>query len=244
MQNPYCIGIVPAGGAGIRLGLPFSKELFNIGDEEYYPVIRFSLNCMLTAGCREFIIILTEVKADLVHYVSKWCYERGIILHVVYNNEGKKGYARGLLDIEKLVFLRCPERLLFCLPDSVYENEFAFRDLLEEKTGSCILGAFRVKNDVRVDRIQGSMLYIKSVFDECPSTLMWGILNIGRDYYEKMIYDLKANPACIEIGEVINRLGNFTYRDLDSQYFDLGTWPKIREYIENYRMRNEKLSPL
>ena len=123
MQDPYCIGIVPAGGIGTRLGLPLSKELLNIGDEEHYPVVRFSLNCMLTAGCKEFILIVTEAKGDLVQYVSKWCYERSAILHVIYNDEGKKGYARGLLDIENLICLRTPKRLLFCLPDSVYENK-------------------------------------------------------------------------------------------------------------------------
>jgi hypothetical protein len=241
MRYPRSIGIIPAGGTGTRLGLPFPKELFNIGDEEYYPVIRFSLNCMAAAGCKEFILIVNETKAELVQYTSKWCYRQGAILHVVFNDEGRKGYARGLLDIQNLVRRRAPERLLFCLPDSVYENERAFRDLIEG-TGPCVLGAFRVGNDLRVDRIHGGAVHTKTVYDECPSDLMWGILNIRTDYYEQMVIDLESHPECIEIGQVIGRLGGSTHLDLRSQYYDLGTWPKIREFFDNFRMRNEKLT--
>ena len=241
MHNPYSIGIIPAGGTGTRLGLPFPKELFNIGDEEYYPVVRFSLNCMATAGCEEFILIVNETKAELVQYASKWCYQKGAILHVVYNEEGKKGYARGLLDVKNLVRQRYPERLLFCLPDSVYENEHAFCDLLENG-GSCVLGAFHVGNDVRVDRIHGGKLHTKTVFEQCPSRLMWGILNLHCGYYEQMVSDLESHSECIEIGEVINRLGDVSHVDLHSRYYDLGTWPKVSEFFDNFRMRNDKLT--
>jgi glucose-1-phosphate thymidylyltransferase len=57
------IGLIPAAGKGIRLGLPYPKELYPvIRNNHYKPISQFVLSNMTTAGINHIIFVVNETK--------------------------------------------------------------------------------------------------------------------------------------------------------------------------------------
>jgi glucose-1-phosphate thymidylyltransferase len=64
-----CIGLIPAASKGLRLGLPYPKELYPIiRDNRYKPVAQFVLENLTTAGIQHIVFVINEAKSQLVGY--------------------------------------------------------------------------------------------------------------------------------------------------------------------------------
>lgn len=63
------IGLIPAAGKGVRLGLPYPKELYPvIRDNRYKPVAQFVLDNLMVAGLRHIVFVINETKHQLIGY--------------------------------------------------------------------------------------------------------------------------------------------------------------------------------
>jgi len=63
------IGLIPAAGRGVRLGLPYPKELYPIiRDNRYKPISQFVLNNLTVAGLDHVVIVVNETKHQLIGY--------------------------------------------------------------------------------------------------------------------------------------------------------------------------------
>ena len=63
------IGIIPAAGQGLRLGLPYPKELYPIiKDNHYKPVAQHILENMTAAGVPHVVFVVNETKHQLMGY--------------------------------------------------------------------------------------------------------------------------------------------------------------------------------
>src|SRR5689334_16172276 len=63
------IGLIPAAGKGVRLGLPYPKELYPvIRDNHYRPIAQFVVNNLTTAGLHHVVFVINETKHQLVGY--------------------------------------------------------------------------------------------------------------------------------------------------------------------------------
>jgi glucose-1-phosphate thymidylyltransferase len=63
------IGLIPAAGKGIRLGLPYPKELYPIiRHDRYKPVSQFIVDQMLTAAVTHIVFVINETKHQLIGY--------------------------------------------------------------------------------------------------------------------------------------------------------------------------------
>src|SRR5450759_3951473 len=63
------IGLIPAAGKGLRLGLPYPKELYPvIRNNRYKPVSQFILDNMVTAGVSHLVFVINETKHQLIAY--------------------------------------------------------------------------------------------------------------------------------------------------------------------------------
>ena len=68
-MNGEMIGLIPAAGKGVRLGLPYPKELYPIiRENRYKPVAQFVLDNMTTAGLKHVVFVVNETKHQLVGY--------------------------------------------------------------------------------------------------------------------------------------------------------------------------------
>jgi glucose-1-phosphate thymidylyltransferase len=63
------VGVIPAAGRGVRLGLPYPKELYPIiRDNRYRPVSQFVLNNLVVSGVRDIVFVINETKHQLIGY--------------------------------------------------------------------------------------------------------------------------------------------------------------------------------
>lgn len=63
------IGLIPAAGKGIRLGLPYPKELYPIiRNNRYKPIAQFVLSSLTEAGVGHVVFVINETKHQLIGY--------------------------------------------------------------------------------------------------------------------------------------------------------------------------------
>ena len=63
------VGLIPAAGKGVRLGLPYPKELYPvIRNNRYKPVAQFVLDNLVAAGMQHVIFVVNETKHQLIGY--------------------------------------------------------------------------------------------------------------------------------------------------------------------------------
>ena len=68
-MNDKIIGLIPAAGKGVRLGLPYPKELYPvIRDNHYKPVSQFVVDNLTAAGLQHIVFVVNETKHQLVGY--------------------------------------------------------------------------------------------------------------------------------------------------------------------------------
>jgi dTDP-glucose pyrophosphorylase len=63
------IGLIPAAGKGVRLNLPYPKELYPIiRHNRFKPVSQFIVDQMTGAGVRHIVFVINENKHQLIGY--------------------------------------------------------------------------------------------------------------------------------------------------------------------------------
>lgn len=69
MLSDDTIGLVPAAGKGVRLALPYPKELYPvIRDNRYKPIAQFVLDNLTAVGLRHVVFVINETKHQLLGY--------------------------------------------------------------------------------------------------------------------------------------------------------------------------------
>lgn len=68
-MNDDLIGLIPAAGKGMRLGLPYPKELYPvIRKNRYKPISQFVVNNMTAAGLGHIIFVINDTKHQIIGY--------------------------------------------------------------------------------------------------------------------------------------------------------------------------------
>ena len=63
------IGLIPAAGKGVRLGLPYPKELYPvIRNNHYKPISQFVVDNLTNAGLKHIVFVVNETKHQLMGY--------------------------------------------------------------------------------------------------------------------------------------------------------------------------------
>lgn len=215
-------GIVPVGGKGTRLGLPFPKELLPLkGHDFYYPVCKFTIDNMIAAGCDKIYLIHgAETKELLKNYFNDEVYE-----HI---NNHSPLFSKTITCFEESVDIKEGDKILYGLPDSHYDGN-PFIDLCSEPGLSC--GLFRTVDDSRVDRIlkKENKFDVKNVKTEDNLNLFWGVLKFDRDTILKYC-EIQRQTGEPEVGNIVNQIPFTTVEAGD--YIDLGTWSSLNIYWE------------
>ena len=65
------IGLIPAAGKGLRLGLPYPKELYPIiRDNRYKPVSQFIVDQLLNVGLKHIVFIIMKQSTKLIGFIE------------------------------------------------------------------------------------------------------------------------------------------------------------------------------
>ncbi len=215
-------GLIPVGGKGTRLSIPFSKEMLPQKNYDYYnPIINHLVEKMQIAGADLIYFVHgKKLKSDIVSYFSDSRYvhitQKSLgfsrVLHAFYNSikEDKSDY-----------------KIIFGLPD-VYFDGNPFFPLLRESGITC--GLFETNDATKVDRlVNGSETFdVKSIKKDDNSKYFWGVLKFDAKDFKKIIKSTNFRTST-EIGGILNNYKNKTFVQFQ-KYIDLGTWDNLNLY--------------
>lgn len=227
-------GVIPVGGEGKRLGLPFSKEVFpKMGIEHYEPMMHTIVEKMLEAGASEIVFVHgKELKQDIVKYYDDEIYQHICQKTVSFSGVLKDAYY-SILPLDS-------DKILFGLPDTMFTGNPFIDSLLLKNIVCCAF--YASDNSLKVDRLKtlnsNTVFDVKNVKTEQNSELFWGCLKFDAENILDMInsglFD-KTN----EIGELINlyfkdpqNKSKVTISILSPNvyFLDVGTWKNLNKY--------------
>jgi len=212
-------GLVPVGGIGSRLGLPFHKELLPLkGYKEYYPVCRYTVDNMLSAGAEKIVFIHGKnYKKEIIEIFSGKKY-----IHLNNISDRQSEVFSVFFDN---IFLEEQDILFYGLPDTFYIKNL-FLNMKEKKGLVC--GMYKIDDNPKVGRLDiDTKKFIKSIKKHNNSDFCWGVLKLDYEVLKKFYNYLKLDSLA-EAEELIN-LVDFSL-EYGEEYFDLGTWDSLNKY--------------
>ena len=221
------IGLIPVGGKGVRLGLPYAKEMLPQKNYDFYnPVINHLVEKMQLAGAEQIVFVHgLEYKEDIVEYydtnAETWI-DHPKYIHVL---QGKLGFANVIAEFFDNVETHSGDKVIFGLPDSVF-NVNPFVEMLNEK--GIVAGLFTTEPYAKVDRLSKGQFQVKTAKTEENEDWFWGVLKFDIDDIARMCDD-NIFEQYTEIGDILNHYGFNVIRG--DKYIDLGTWIGYNRYL-------------
>lgn len=215
-------GLIPVGGKGTRLSLPYSKEMLPQKSFDFFnPVINHLVEKMEIVGASKiFFIHGSQIKEDIQNYFNDERY--------VHVTQTQLGFATVLVDfVNSCKELQPNDRVLFGLPDTVFDLNPFVEMLLYP---GIVCGLFRTDMYTKVDRLNKdkTAFQVKVPKDDTNLDQFWGLLKFdGRDLQK--IANIVDFQKITEIGHIINMFPNTHV--YGKNYIDLGTWENYNKYL-------------
>jgi len=245
------IGLVPAAGQGVRLGLPYPKELYPIiRDNRYKPVSQFVLDNLVVSGVTEVVFVINETKHQLLGYfgdgrrfgcnISYAVQERGSAAE----QSTSPGLAHALDSAYHLVRNRI---VFFGMADTIMEPQgvFARAWQAEGDRADVVLVLFPTLRPekfgmVRMDG-EHRVLEIVDKPRQTDLTDMWGCI-IWRPQFTEHLHESVRTRGISDFARILNDaiaagLRVRGHAVAGGSYADLGTYDEIRELDAALRQR-------
>ncbi|MEI8055024.1 MAG: hypothetical protein WCH10_03375 [bacterium] len=217
-------GIVPVGGKGTRLSLPFSKEMLPQKNYNFYnPIANHVVEKMLSAGAGKIVFVHgVELKNEVVEFFSA--------PHYLHLKQNTTGVTHVLLDFYNNVQLQNDDICFFGFPDTIFDDN-PFVEML--KVPSICVGLFTTYEFVKVDRLSADKSKFMAKTTKIPENLdlFWGVLKLDGCDIQKFVKD-NIFSTHIELGDVLNTC---SFRMVEGKrYIDVGTWDGYNRYLSDY----------
>lgn len=219
------IGLIPVGGKGVRLGLPYAKEMLPQKNYDHFnPVINHLVEKMELAGAKQIVFVHgLEYKQDIVEfYHDELWVNHSKYVHIT---QDKLGFANVISAFFDNVDTHDGDKVIFGLPDSVF-NVNPFVEMINEK--GIVAGLFTTEPFSKVDRLSNGKFQVKSAKNDSNEDWFWGVLKFDIDDIAKM-YEDNIFDKYTEIGDIVNHYGFKTVKG--DKYLDLGTWAGYNKYL-------------
>jgi len=236
------IGLIPAAGKGLRLGLPYPKELYPIiRDNRYKPVSQFIVDQLLNVGLKHIVFIINETKHQLIGYYGSGKRFRCSFSYVYQEphnvpsiSSSSHGLAHALdsayhLTRNKLVFFGMPDTII--QPDSAFSSGFDYL-----KTGTnVVLCLFPTNSPHKFGMVRtGKDNVVLEIIDKPQETdlkFMWGCI-IWDEKFTEYLHQSVADKQCSDFAKIMNNAiqDNLTFKGKiikNGNYIDLGTYDEI-----------------
>jgi glucose-1-phosphate thymidylyltransferase len=248
-MNDELIGLIPAAGKGVRLGLPYPKELYPIiRDNHYKPIAQFVLDNLTTAGLRHVVFVINETKHQLIGFFGngqRFGCDVSYVVQEPNNTQGKStspGLAHALdsayhLTRGKTVFFGMADTIM--LPKDAFARAYAttgpeddvvlvlFTTERPEK-----FGMVRMDDDQRVVEIVDKPR-------QTDLTEMWGCI-LWRPRFTEYLHDCVSQEGISDFALIMNNAiaAGMRFRGVHmvgGTYIDLGTYDEIIEMDRRFR---------
>lgn len=188
LRDPRFVGILPAAGAGSRLGtFRYPKELLPVlyvqddggGEARPVPVAEYSLRAMRMAEIKHCLIVISDSKTDILRYFGDGS---GIEMRIAYLHRAQP---RGLADAVESAYewlIDNDSHVCLALPDTVFRPVTALAQIRERilATGAdVVLGVFptsqpQLLGPVRTDS-RGRVIEVLEKPAETDLYNTWGV---------------------------------------------------------------------
>jgi glucose-1-phosphate thymidylyltransferase len=242
------IGLIPAAGKGLRLGLPYPKELYPvIRDNRYKPVSQFVVENMVVSGIQHIIFVVNERKHQLIGYFGDGSRFGCNISYVVQesredqNGSTSPGLAHAL---NSAYHLTRGKTVCFGMADTIMTPQDIFGQMLN-KAGhdeSVLLGLFHTEHPEKFGMVQmadGNRV-VCIVDKPAKSELqhMWGCI-IWPPRFTEFLHKRIAEDKMADFAQIMNAAIQARLRfkgiPIDGSYTDLGTYEEIYQMEQQFR---------
>jgi glucose-1-phosphate thymidylyltransferase len=245
------IGLVPAAGKGVRLSLPYPKELYPIiRDNRYKPVSQFVLDNLVRAGIRHVVFVINETKHQLIGYFGDGHRFGSEISYVVQeqNGTGSGSTSPGLaLALDSAYHLVKGKTVFFGMADTIMEppDVFAHLRAAAGDRDDVLVGLFRTQRPekfgmVRLDK-ENRVLEVVDKPRVTNLVDMWGCL-MWRPPFTEHLRTCVRSLGVSDFARILNEgiqagLHVRGVRIAGGTYQDLGTYQEILELDHSSRER-------
>ena len=243
------VGLVPAAGKGMRLGLPYPKELYPIiRENRYKPVSQFVLDSLVASGVEHVVFVINETKHQLVGYFGDGSRFGCHISYVVQEAASQELHSTspGLAHaLDAAYHLVRGKDVFFGMADTIIapQDVFAQAWAAAEGDDDVVMVLFPTNRPekfgmVRLDRAN-RVLEIVDKPRETPLTLMWGCI-LWRPRFTEHLHESVRRHGTSDFARILNEAvaGGLRVRAFpvaDGSYMDLGTYEEIRELDRTLR---------
>lgn len=246
------IGLLPAAGKGLRLSLPYPKELYPlIVDKRYKPISQFVLDNLVTAGIRHVAVVINETKHQLIGYFGGGHRFGAQISYVVQEPSVSKNESTspGLADaLDSGYHLTRGKTVFFGMPDTIMEPKNVF-DYLRSAAGQnddLALGLFPTARPEKFGMVRlGEGDSVIEIVDKPKQTTleyMWGCMSWGPRFTEHL-HQCVQEAGMSDFAKIMNQaIGQgFRVRGVripEGSFRDLGTYDEILELDPTLLLRS------
>jgi glucose-1-phosphate thymidylyltransferase len=237
------IGLIPAAGKGLRLGLPYPKELYPvIRDNCYKPIAQFVLTSLILAGVRHVVFVVNETKHQLMGYFGSGR-QYGCDLSYVFQDHSANagpstspGLAHALCSAYHLVR---GKTVFFGMADTIMKPADVFRRAYQAASpdDDAVLVLFPTCHPEKFGMVElGANGRVLKVVDKPRTTLltaMWGCI-IWRPSFTEYLHQCVDQQGISDFAHILNgaiasgmRFHGYAARA--GSYLDLGTYDEISE---------------
>ncbi|MCK4667135.1 NTP transferase domain-containing protein [Candidatus Dependentiae bacterium] len=242
------IGLIPAAGKGVRLGLPYPKELFPIiHDNKYKPVSQYIFESMLEAEIKHVVLVINETKHQLIRYFGSGQRFNTNISYAVQEsrNENDDSTSPGLADaLNSAYHLVKGKTVCFGMADTIISPKDLFKKMLEKsnKDDDLILGLFPTKTPEKFGMIKlDDNNKIVSIVDKPEKTelkFMWGVI-IWRPKFTEFLKESVEIKGQSDFADILNNAikAKLNCKGIifeNGTYTDLGTFDELMKLYKKY----------
>jgi len=243
------IGLIPAAGKGVRLGLPYPKELYPvIRDNHYRPIAQFVVNNLTTAGLQHIVFVINETKHQLVGYFGNGQRFGCNISYVVQEtgNNQDKSTSPGLAHaLDSAYHLTQGKTVFFGMADTIMQPTQVFQRAYDAATpeDDVILAMFTTERPekfgmVRLDQKTHRVEKIVDKPKQTDLTEMWGCI-IWRPRFTEHLHEC-VQQGISDFAQIMNCAMEMGMRFrgvhmVGGTYIDLGTYDEILEMDRRFR---------
>jgi glucose-1-phosphate thymidylyltransferase len=251
MTGDDTIGLIPAAGRGVRLALPYPKELYPmIRDNRYKPIAQFVLDNLTAAGLRHVVFVINETKHQLLGYFGNGQRFGCCISYVVQEpvDDQDQSTSPGLAHaLDAAYHLTRGKTVFFGMADTIMQPQDVFARIAQQAAtdDDVILALFATDQPQRFGMVRLDATHRAVEIVDKPHhtdlTEMWGCM-IWRPRFTEFLHASVSQRrmtdfACVMNAAIHSGLRFRGVRLTGGTYTDLGTYEGIREL--DRRMREE-----